>query len=192
MPADRSYPTRSYLFAGSESTATKPPPTTDAVDITRATRIVPATSRNASAVAEVEADAVLRVELENGFILWSRADDLLQERGKPLSQRDGETTWSLDFTPRPGQPARGGERGLLKLAVKVLDVFGINLRQKAASKLGEALEDREEKRVQQELEDREGGKENNQELLGHHDRVEEDLPGRRCLPFEGPTAGGLF
>ena len=142
MPADRSYPTRSYLFAGSESTATKPPPTTDAVDITRATRIVPATSRNASAVAEVEADAVLRVELENGFILWSRADDLLQERGKPLSQRDGETTWSLDFTPRPGQPARGGERGLLKLAVKVLDVFGINLRQKAASKLGEALEDR--------------------------------------------------
>lgn len=136
MPADRS-----YLFAGSESTDTKPPPTTDAVDITHARRIVPATSRNATAVAEVEADAVLRVELENGFVLWSRADDLLRERGQALSQRDGETTWSLDFTPRPGHPA-GGERGLLKLAVKVLDVFGINVKEKAASKLGEALETR--------------------------------------------------
>ena len=141
MPSDHTAERR-YRFAGSETSETTPPPTTNAVDIVAPRRIVPATSRDAGAVADVAADDVVRVELENGFVLWSRADDLLHERGQALSQRDGETIWTVDFGVRPGRAPAGGERGLLKLAVRVLDVFGIKLKEKAAVKLGAALEDR--------------------------------------------------
>ena len=35
------------------------------------------------------ADAVVRVVLANGFVLWSRADDLLRERGRQATARSG-------------------------------------------------------------------------------------------------------
>ena len=60
MPTDRS-----YLLAGTESAAQAP--ATDEVKITRARRIQPAGARGAQMPAAVPGDAVMRVELENGF-----------------------------------------------------------------------------------------------------------------------------
>ncbi len=131
---------RSYLLAGIESAA--PAPATDEVRITRARRIQPAGARGVQVPAEVSGDAVVRVELENGFVLWSRADDLLRERGREVGQRDGKTTWQIDFTPRPGIEARGSARGWLGLGVKLLDAFGVDLSGKAASVLAHKLEDK--------------------------------------------------
>ncbi|MEZ5628395.1 MAG: hypothetical protein R3E34_12880 [Rhodocyclaceae bacterium] len=116
------------------------PPRTDAVSVTSARRIVPGTARGGESASEIDADAVLRVELENGFVLWSRADDLLRERGQRSVGRDGEAEWQLDFGPRSGQAAAGTSRGWLGLGVRLLDVFGVDLKGLAAAKLGQALE----------------------------------------------------
>ena len=130
-----------YLLAGQESAARKPD--TEAVAITRARRIEPALARGSDAPAEVDGDAVLRVELENGFVLWGRADDLLRERGRQVAQRDGRATWQIDFGPRAGTEARGSARGWLGLGVRVLEAFGVDLKGKAAAALGRRLEDRQ-------------------------------------------------
>ncbi|QID16539.1 CHAT domain-containing protein [Nitrogeniibacter mangrovi] len=132
---------RTYLLAGLESAAQAP--ATREVRITRSRRIQPGAARGSQAPAEVSGDAVLRVELENGFVLWSRADDLLRERGRQIGQRDGEATWQIDFAPRPGQPARGSERGWLGLGVRLLEAFGVDLSGKAAGALGRSLEDKQ-------------------------------------------------
>jgi len=136
MPNDRS-----YLLAGIESAAQAP--ATDEVRITRARRIQPGGARGAQMPASVPGDAVIRVELDNGFVLWSRADDLLRERGRQVGQRDGESTWQIDFGPRPGTTARGSARGWLGLGVRLLDAFGVDLAGKAASTLAGKLEDKQ-------------------------------------------------
>ena len=129
-----------FRFSGAAATARQP--RTDQVSVTSARRIVPGVARGGESTTEIDADAVLRVELENGFVLWSRADDLMHERGQRSVGRDGDALWRLDFGPRPGHAAAGTSRGWLGLGVRVLEVFGVDLKNMAAAKLGKALEDR--------------------------------------------------
>ena len=72
MPADKTFRLR-----GATSAAAHPP--VSEVAITSASSVTQGAARGA-AVGELEmpADAVVRVVLANGFVLWSRADDLLQ------------------------------------------------------------------------------------------------------------------
>jgi tetratricopeptide (TPR) repeat protein len=132
---------RTYLLAGTESAAQAP--ATESVRITAARRIQPGGARASQAPAQVAGDAVVRVELENGFVLWSRADDLLRERGRQVGQRDGQSTWQIDFGPRPGVETRGSARGWLGLGVRLLEAFGIDLAGKSATLLAGKLEDRQ-------------------------------------------------
>ncbi len=89
---------------------------------------------------EVAGDTVVRVELDNGFVLWSRVDDLSRDYGTPPA-RDGDGAWELNrLAPRR---AAGGERGVLGLAIRVLDFFGIEVAEKSAAKLGAFFEEKQ-------------------------------------------------
>ncbi len=131
---------RTYLIRGVVHEATTPPTRDIAVSGLR--RLVPATAREAG-VGEIQAQAddVVRVELENGFVLWTRADDLIRERGRKSVSRDGGEGWEID--PRPPSSVSGGSRGWLGLGIKRLDFFGIDLKGKAARSLGLGLETRQ-------------------------------------------------
>ena len=91
---------------------------------------------------EVAADEVVRVELDDGLVWWTRADDLLREHGAPVAGRGGAggaPVWSLE----PGlSPARGGaaQRGLASMAIKALEFAGVDVSAMAARKLGELAE----------------------------------------------------
>lgn len=87
---------------------------------------------------EVTADELVRVELENGFVLWSRADSLVREHGRRGVSRDGGVAWEFDVLAPSiaGAGPSRGERGLLGLGIKVLDFFGVDLGKKAARELG--------------------------------------------------------
>ncbi|MGB2905333.1 MAG: hypothetical protein WBB96_18320, partial [Candidatus Dechloromonas phosphoritropha] len=55
--------------------------------------LFPGSARDATGeVRDVPADHVVRVELENGFVLWSRVDDLARDFGH-LPTRDGNGAW---------------------------------------------------------------------------------------------------
>ena len=100
---------------------------------------------------EVAADEVVRVELDNGFELWTRADALVREHGRRSLARDGGDAWEFDtllgdtlddsLPPTPADASRG-ERGALGLGIRVLEFFGIRVEEKAATKLGRWFEDR--------------------------------------------------
>jgi hypothetical protein len=136
---------RTYRIRGTEQTSATRPTTSKAVVITSSRRIVPGSAREAG-VGEIEAhgDEVVRVELENGFVLWTRADDLIRERGHHAVHRDGGDAWDIEIQP----PARGrrddarGQRGWLGLGIKALEFFGVNLKEKVASTIGRALEEK--------------------------------------------------
>ena len=91
------------------------------------------------------ADDVVRVEFENGLRLWMRADDLLRERGRAPSPATDRAPWTIDPSPRPGlrqrDSAERGERGMVGLGIKVLEFFGVDLKQKSAALFGRAFED---------------------------------------------------
>lgn len=105
-------------------------------------RLVPGRARDGvTGELKVAADEVVRIELDNGFVLWSRADDLVREHGRHALSRDGLETWEFDtFAPR--RTAARGERGLVGLGIKVLDFFGVELDKKAAHQLGTWFEDK--------------------------------------------------
>lgn len=138
MAADRSYRIRGTL---------KPTgaPATAEIGITHARRLLPGSLRDGN-VGEIEAASseVVRVELENGFALWTRTDDLLRERGVKVLGRDGSEGWEIDLRPPsiPGKKTgdRGGERGVLGLGIKLVEFFGVDLHGKAALALGKTLE----------------------------------------------------
>ena len=104
-------------------------------------------SSRASGAAEavaVPSDAIARVTLDNGFELWVRADDLMQEAGTRTAARDGdEAVWDIgDLTPQGA-----GSRGIgsvLGLATRVVEFFGIDIKSSArefvARRLGAAFE----------------------------------------------------
>lgn len=97
-------------------------------------RLTPGTARDgAGDVVEVSGDTVVRVELDNGFVLWSRMDDLSRDFGTPPA-RDGDGSWEISrLAPRR---TAANERGLAGLAVRILDFFGIDLAEKSAAALG--------------------------------------------------------
>jgi len=135
--------TRSYRIRGTQQQAQTALPTKD-VQITHTRRLLPGLGRDAGA-GEITAvaDEVVRVELENGFVLWTRADDLIRERGRRALARDGGEGWEIALRPpatlgRTG--AQRGERGWLGLGIKVLEFFGVDLKDKAAVALGDKLE----------------------------------------------------
>ncbi|MCB1961402.1 MAG: hypothetical protein KDE68_12915, partial [Rhodocyclaceae bacterium] len=132
---------RTFLLAGADSAAQAP--ATDAVRVLKARRIALGAARGEQGQTAVEGDAVLRVELENGFVLWSRADDLLRDHGRQVGQRDGKSTWALDFGPQPGRDGQRGSRGWLGLGVRVLEAFGVDLSGTAAVALARTLEARQ-------------------------------------------------
>ncbi len=103
-------------------------------------RLLPGTARDAG-VTEVEAaeDEVVRVEYENGFVVWSRADDLIRDRGRKSLGRDGNEVWEIDVRP-PQRAGVGSQRGWLGIGIKVLEFFGVNLTDTIALTLGEKLE----------------------------------------------------
>jgi hypothetical protein len=128
-----------YKIRGTASPSTAP--AIAEIGITQARRLIPGSAREGGGEIDAAADDVVRVELENGFALWTRTDDLLRERGKQVVSRDGGTGWEID--PRPPTPSRGGapgQRGMLGLGIKALEIFGVNLQGKTAGALGEKLE----------------------------------------------------
>ncbi len=108
-------------------------------------RLFPGSARDgASDEVEVAGDTVVRVELDNGFVLWSRVDDLTREYGTPPAARggdDGAVEGAWEFSRLTPQRTDGGERGMAGLAIRVLDFFGIDVVAASAAKLGKALEE---------------------------------------------------
>ena len=103
-------------------------------------RLTPGTARDgAGDTVEVSGDTVVRIELDNGFVLWSRMDDLSRDFGTPPA-RDGDGSWDISrLAPRR---VAASERGLAGLAVRILDFFGIDLAEKSAAALGEHFEEK--------------------------------------------------
>ncbi|MGQ0697025.1 MAG: DUF7379 domain-containing protein [Panacagrimonas sp.] len=113
----------------------------DTVEITPRGALVPGAARDSASEHEWNADDIVRVELQNGFVLWTRADDLQREHGRPSIARDGGRTWEIDLRPRTATRDRG-QRGWLGLGIKVLEFFGVDLKGKAAAALGSKLEEK--------------------------------------------------
>jgi hypothetical protein len=130
-----------FYIRGAVAAPEHRPPSGELVTITSAIRVEPGQARDgAAADAKVGEGDVARVELENGFVLWSRVDDLVWEHGCPSGARGGAPVLELDrLVPRRGAAARG-ERGLFGFGVKVLEFFGVDLKKQAATDLGGWLE----------------------------------------------------
>lgn len=104
-------------------------------------RLLPGAARDgAGDEIEVAGETVVRVELDNGFVLWSRVDDLSRDFGTPPA-RDGSGAW--EFTRLTPQHTASSERGLVGLAIRVLDFFGVDLAEKSAGKLGKHFEEKQ-------------------------------------------------
>ena len=94
--------------------------------------LAPGSARDgASEDIEVKPETVVRVSLENGFVLWSRADDLTREYGNPPPRGEGGAWEFTRLTPRL---ATVSERGAAGLAIRVLDFFGLDFDLVAARK----------------------------------------------------------
>ena len=142
----------SLNLRAAEVSAAVPPPTRE-VSITGMPRRVRLGGAREAAATTVAAapDDVVRVEHENGIVLWTRADDLLREKGERVAGRAaGDVpTWSIDPAPRPGLTQREGavgerglERGALGLGIKALEFFGVDLKKKSAALFGRTFEER--------------------------------------------------
>ncbi|MBP5996424.1 MAG: CHAT domain-containing protein [Azonexus sp.] len=109
-------------------------------------RLFPGSARDGAAdEVEVAGDTVVRVELDNGFVLWSRVDDLTREYGTPPAGSRGDGSvgdGAWEFSRLTPQRASGSERGMAGLAIRVLDFFGIDLVEASARKLGKAFEEK--------------------------------------------------
>ncbi|MGD8543145.1 MAG: hypothetical protein PVI39_12700, partial [Desulfobacteraceae bacterium] len=122
------------LEGATESLATRE------VSISSNRRLLPRGLRESGAAEmAVRADEVVRVELGNGFVLWIRADDLIKEHGTRVLGRGGEPAWEIALR-KPSRIRQRGERGWLKLGIRVLDFFGIDLAGKTAHALGHKFE----------------------------------------------------
>lgn len=136
---------RTFRIRGTASDGEPPRRLNDEVSVCFIRRLVPGRARDgATDEIDVAGDEVVRVELENGFVLWSRADDLVRDYGHHAVARDGTDAW--EFTALAPSTARAdltrGERGLLGLGIKVLEFFGVDLAGKVAGKLGDKLEEK--------------------------------------------------
>lgn len=148
-------PTRSFRIRGNFSApepATRRTASTNAPATVLSHRLLtPGRARDGvTGELDVAADEVVRIELDNGFELWTRADALVREHGRRSLERDGGDAWEFDtlgdtlatpLAPTSGDASRG-ERGALGLGIRVLEFFGIRVEEKAATKLGRWFEDR--------------------------------------------------
>ncbi len=117
-------------------------------------RLIPGSARDGAAdEIEVAGNTVVRVELDNGFVLWSRVDNLTREYGTPPAARSvfrrkrgeadgGDDNGAWEFSRLTPQRASSGERGMAGLAIRVLDFFGVDVVQKSASALGIHFEEK--------------------------------------------------
>ena len=112
-------------------------------------RLIPGSARDgAGDQLEVAGNTVVRVELDNGFVLWSRVDDLTREYGTPPAGRReagaaGDAADGIwEFSSLTPQRASGGERGMAGLAIRVLDFFGVDVVGKSARTLGTHFEEK--------------------------------------------------
>ena len=133
---------------GNDAAPTAAPPTRKVEAISRQ-RVVLQNTRDAGGSTLVEAapDDVVRIDLGDQIVLWSRADDLLRERGQPAATGRGgaaSTTWTLDTSAQPQRldaPAlQGAQRGALGLGIQALEFFGVDLKGQSAALLGKQLE----------------------------------------------------
>jgi hypothetical protein len=104
--------TRTYPIRGSEQQAISIPNTSPDVAITNYCRVLPGSAR-ATGVGEIAAsgDEVVRIELENGFVLWTRAGSLIRERGRKTLGRaaggeSGRSTCGRVLANPAARPAR--------------------------------------------------------------------------------------
>jgi tetratricopeptide (TPR) repeat protein len=124
---------KSFRVAGLEGAIESP--ATREVAISSNRRLLPRGLREAGASElAVQADEVVRMELDNGFVLWTRADDLIAEHGTRVLGRGGEPAWEIVLR-EPSRIRQPSERGWLKLGIRVLDFFGIDLAGKTAKAL---------------------------------------------------------
>ena len=129
----------SFIVSGIQGN-TGAPKTDGDVAITAKRRLLPRGSRESGAgEMEVHADEVVRMELNDGVVLWTRADDLIKEHGTHVTGRGGQATWEINLRP-PGGIRQRSERGWLKLGIRVLDFFGIDLAGKTAHALSSKFE----------------------------------------------------
>ena len=140
------------LRAAEVGHASAAPPTQDVTITGTPRRVRPGGARDAGAAAAVTIapDEIVRVEYDNDLVLWIRADDLLRERGrKNVARGDGGEVWDIDTSARVGLlgdaagAARGTERGMVGLGIKVLEFFGVDLHKKSAAIIGKAFEERQ-------------------------------------------------
>jgi hypothetical protein len=95
----------------------------------------------------VPEDAIARVTLDNGFELWIRADDLMQEAGTRAETRSsGEVLWDIGDLNDQAAGSRG-LGGALGLATRVIEFFGIDLKKEARAFVARRLGARFERRV---------------------------------------------
>ncbi len=108
-------------------------------------------SRRASGqmeMIEVPSDALAHVMLDNGFELWMRADDLMQDAGRKAAARDGSDVvlWDIGDLALPAAGSRG-VGSVLGLATRVVEFFGVDIRDAAESLVARRLGDRLETRL---------------------------------------------
>lgn len=133
-----------YRIRGTPATPHPPPVNTGDTGVTvgNPRGLIPGRARDGvSGEEEVAADELVRVTLENDFVLWTRADSLVREHGRRSLSRAGGEAWEFDALT-PGGGAARGERGLVGLGIKVLDFFGVDLAGKTASELSAWFENK--------------------------------------------------
>jgi hypothetical protein len=147
-----SQPAQPLVLRALEVGTAAPPPTREIV-VGTARRVQLGGSRDAGASlvpVTVAPDDVVRVEHENGLVVWTRADDLLRERGRRVAGRDAAgAAWTIPAAPSPGLTQRdtppgeraGAERGALGLGIKALEFFGVDLKRKSAAVFGRTFEE---------------------------------------------------
>lgn len=136
---------RNFRIRGTSAPAKKPVLRPDSeIRLGEVRRLIPGRARDGvTGELEVAAGEVVRIELDNDFVLWSRVDDLVREQGRRGLSRDGGAAWEFDtFAPRRTGSGRS-ERGLLGLGIRVLDFFGVEIDKKAARRLGIWFEDKQ-------------------------------------------------
>ena len=97
---------------------------------------------------EIDDLAVVGVEMDDGFTLWLRGDDLRRELAAPSPRRrdgDGDDkaeTESDAFELRRALPCSDAERGVGDWALKALNVFGFKPEELSAEKLAALIDDK--------------------------------------------------
>jgi hypothetical protein len=121
-------------------------PPTPNVRVTRSRQMrLPGTARDGAlldSTVTVADDEIVRVEYENGAVLWMRADELLRERGRPRAdprsgRSSGAVVWDIESTPP------GAARGIVSAGIRLLEFFGIDPIKPVTAELGKALEKRQ-------------------------------------------------